>query len=613
MLQTPTQARIPQRISCAVLLAVAAAVLVIERAAPLAIDLGVLYLLLALAGSSLSQPGLAVLVASVCSAFALVGLLIASAPQPSVGVVVGRLLIAGAIWVVVATRRRQRRSDGVLQGEQVFRALLEAAPDAMVIVDEKGHIVLVNSQAERLFGYERRELLGAPVERLIPEDLRLRHHAHRDGYAAEPRPRTMGVGLELAALRKDGSTFAVEIALGPLASEGGMLVSAAIRDITDRKRTERAQRDFLATLGHELRNPMAAISNATRLLRHQGVTPEQALWSQEIIEAEGRHMTRLIDDLLDLSRVARNTIELRRERVDFARIADRALESSRAVVEQHRHQIQATLPMRAVSLDADPVRLTQVLNNLIDNAAKYTPPGGRICIEAVHEDDWLVVRVRDNGIGVAPDALPRLFDMFFRADRSLERHEGGLGIGLTLVRQLVELHGGRVEATSAGLGQGSEFTLRLPALPPEAVAQDANDIADIPAGGRGCRILVVDDNRRAADSLALLLRLDGHEAHTAYDGLEALEAASRFAPHVALLDIGMPGLNGYDAACRIRGLPGGREMFLVALTGLGTPEDRQRASEAGFDTHLVKPVDVDALGRLLAELTSRQPSRTEPR
>ncbi|HET9314888.1 MAG TPA: ATP-binding protein, partial [Vicinamibacteria bacterium] len=482
------------------------------------------------------------------------------------------------------------------------RALLEAAPDAMVIVDGQGRIVLVNSQAERLFGYERHELLGQPVELLIPLDVAERHRAHREHYATQPRPRTMGAGLELAARRKDGSALPVEIALGPLESpRGGMLVSAAIRDITDRKRAERAQRDFLATLGHELRNPMAAIRNAGRLLRHERVTPEQVLWSQDVIEAEGRHMTRLIDDLLDLSRVARNTIELRRERVDFARIVDRVLESIGPMAEQRGHHVTFSLPAGKLMLDADPVRLAQVFGNLLDNAAKYSPAGGRIQLEGRQEGEWLVVRVRDNGIGIAPDVLPRLFDMFYRADRSLEQHEAGLGIGLTLVRQLVELHGGSVDAHSEGTGRGSEFVVRLPlarAAPPAASAASPPGLAPASAVRR---ILVADDNARAADSLALLLRLDGHEVETAYQGLEAVTAAARFQPRVALLDIGMPDLNGYDAARRIRERAG-ESVYLVAITGLGTPEDRERARDAGFDAHLVKPVDLDVLTRLLTEL-----------
>jgi PAS domain S-box-containing protein len=491
------------------------------------------------------------------------------------------VIVVAAVGALAVRQRRRRQTAG--NGERTFRALLEAAPDAMVIVNESGQIVLVNSQTERLFGYDRRELLGHPVEMLT----------------REPRPRTMGEGLELAALRKDGSTFPVDIALGPLAGDEGPLVSAAIRDVTERKRTERAMRDFLATLGHELRNPMAAIGNATRLLRHPQVSAEQGRWSLAILEDEGRHMTRLIDDLLDLSRVARNKIELRREDIEFSVVMDRVLHSTRPLVEERGQTIGVELPREPIRMHADPVRLAQVFSNLVDNAAKYGAPGNHIEVRGSRSGGMVVLSVRDHGQGIAADALPRLFDMFYRADRSLEQHEGGLGIGLTLVRQLVELHGGSVEAESEGTGRGSTFTVRLPVLeqPSAAGAAEAAVQGGAAAGPR--RVLVVDDNRRAADSLAVLLRLDGHQVETGYDGRAALAAAERFQPQVALLDIGMPEINGYDVARRVRTERWGAGIYLVALTGLGTQEDRDRARDAGFDTHLVKPVDLEALGRIL--------------
>jgi PAS domain S-box-containing protein len=582
-------------------LAAAALVFALDLAVPGRLQVAVFYVVVAIAASRLKDRQ-AVLVAAACTLFsAAAGLSrLGDAQGPDL---VARTVVVAAIWVVVGLQLRRARTEGALGRERTFRALLEAAPDAMVIVDERGEIVLVNSQTERLFGYDRRELLGHPVEMLIPEAQRRQHHAHRQAYSQEPRPRTMGEGLDLAALRKDGSTFPVDIALGPLSGEHGTLVSAAIRDVTERKRTERAMRDFLATLGHELRNPMAAISNATRLLSHPKVSPEQARWSLDILDAEGRHMTRLIDDLLDLSRVARNTIELKREVIEFSAVIDRVLDSTRALIEQRGQTIGVDLPREPVRMDADPVRLTQVFSNLVDNAAKYGPAGNRIEVEARREGGTLRVSVRDRGQGIGADALPRLFDMFYRADRSLEQHEGGLGIGLTLVRQLVELHGGSVEAASEGIGMGSTFTVRLPVLEgPSTAAPGDGAVPGRAAGGR--RVLVVDDNRRAADSLAEILRLDGHDVATAYDGREALKVIQSVRPQVALLDIGMPEINGYELARRLRGETWGAGIYLVALTGLGTPEDRERAKEAGFDTHLVKPVDVDALERILEDVRS---------
>jgi PAS domain S-box-containing protein len=579
-------------------LAAAAVVFAVDLVAPARLHVAAFHVAVVVAASRLGVRQI-VVVAAACTCFCAAALL-----SPTVGGggpdVLGRVLVTTAIWVAAGLLLRSGAGEAARGGERTFRALLEAAPDAMVIVNERGEIVLVNSQTERLFGYDRRELLGHPVEMLIPDALRARHHVHRREYSREPRPRTMGEGLELAALRKDGSTFPVDIALGPLAGEQGPLVSAAIRDVTERKRTERAMRDFLATLGHELRNPMAAISNASRLLRHPHVSPDQARWSLDILEAEGRHMTRLIDDLLDLSRVARNTIELKREVVDFSAVIDRVLHSTRPLVEQRGQTIGVELPREPVRMNADPVRLTQVFSNLVDNAAKYGPAGNRIEVSARREDGMLIVSVRDRGQGISPEALPRLFDMFYRVDRSLEQHESGLGIGLTLVRQLVELHGGEVEAESEGLGRGSTFTVRLPVLndpPPErvAVAEAASIV--------GRRVLVVDDNRRAADSLATILRLDGHDVETSYDGREALAAVERFRPQVALLDIGMPEVNGYEVARRLRAAKLG--VRLVALTGYGRDDDVQRAREAGFDVHLLKPATLE---QLRAAIEAAQPN-----
>jgi PAS domain S-box-containing protein len=594
-LQASALPRSRDRLDLVWALAAAAVVFVVDLVAPARLHVAVFHLAVVAAAARLGARRVLV-VGAACTGFTAAALL-----SPTVGPdVLGRVLVAAALWAAIGLLLRSGAGEAARSGERTFRALVEAAPDAMVIVNSRGEIVLVNSQTERLFGYDRRELLGHPVEMLIPDAQRARHHAHRREYAQEPRPRTMGEGLELAALRKDGSTFPVDIALGPLAGEQP-LVSAAIRDVTERKRTERTMRDFLATLGHELRNPMAAISNATRLLRHPSASPEQARWSLDVLETEGRHMTRLIDDLLDLSRIARNTIELKREVVDFSAVIDRVLHSTRPVVEERGQTIGVELPREPVRLDADPVRLAQVFSNLVDNAAKYGPAGNRIEVSARRVGDALIVSVRDSGQGISADALPRLFDMFYRVDRSLEQHESGLGIGLTLVRQLVELHGGSVEAASEGIGRGSTFTVRLPVRddPPPERGEEA---APVSISGR--RVLVVDDNRRAADSLATILRLDGYEVETGYDGREALAAVQRFRPQVALLDIGMPEINGYEVARRLRAESWAAGTYLVALTGLGTPEDRERAQEAGFDTHLVKPVDVDALEKILEDVPS---------
>jgi CheY-like chemotaxis protein/two-component sensor histidine kinase len=319
-------------------------------------------------------------------------------------------------------------------------------------------------------------------------------------------------------------------------------------------------------------------------------------------------MVRLIDDLLDVSRITRGKLRLRRERVELASVVQSAVESSRPLIEASGHRLTVALPPEPLLLDADPTRLAQVYSNLLTNAAKYTDRGGHIRLAAERRAGEVVVSVKDTGIGIAAEHLPRLFEMFSQAVTALERSQGGLGIGLSLVKGLVELHGGSIEARSEGLGKGSEFVVRLP------VGDDTPAPRSPPGDGgeKGTprsrrRILIADDNRDAADSLAMMLRLAGHHVHAVHDGQEAVEAAGWFRPEVALLDIGMPRLNGYEACRRIRVEPWGKNTVLVAITGWGQEEDKRRATEAGFDEHLTKPVEPAALERLLAGLTARTP------
>jgi len=313
-------------------------------------------------------------------------------------------------------------------------------------------------------------------------------------------------------------------------------------------------------------------------------------------------MVRLVDDLLDVSRISRGKIELRKGRVELGSVVNHAVEAIRPRCESMDHKLTVTLPPQPVYLNADPTRLAQVVGNLLNNACKFTKKHGRIWLNVEREGGQAVIRVRDSGIGIAAAELPRIFEIFTEVDTSLERTQSGLGIGLSLAKNLVEMHGGTVEVHSAGLGQGSEFVVRFPVMvetlkrpPPEAAVSE-------PTPTTARRILVVDDNRDSAESLAILLQLTGNETHTAYDGLEAVEAAATFKPEVVLLDIGLPKMNGFEAARKIREQPWGKTMVLVALTGWGQDEDRQKSREAGFDGHLVKPVDHAALTKLLAEL-----------
>lgn len=374
-------------------------------------------------------------------------------------------------------------------------------------------------------------------------------------------------------------------------------------DLTERKRFEQAlaeqdrrKDEFLATLAHELRNPLAPIRNGVEIIRLAGADGEAVERARAVIERQLGHLVRLVDDLLDVSRVSRGKIELHRRPLDLASVAHHAVETCRALIDARGHTLAVTTPADPLRVEGDFVRLTQVVSNLLHNAAKYTDPGGRIALTVARDGAEAVLEVRDSGRGIDPRVLPHLFDLFFQADRDLDRADGGLGIGLSLVRSLVEMHGGRVEAASAGRGGGSEFTVRLPVLTGAAVAPAAPPTA----GARAAtRVLVVDDNVDAAESLAVLLGLDGHEVLVSHDGLEAVEVALRERPSVVLLDIGLPGLTGYEVCREIR-MGGLTDALIVAVTGYGQEQDRRLAREAGFDAHQVKPVDPEVLRALLA-------------
>jgi signal transduction histidine kinase/CheY-like chemotaxis protein len=369
------------------------------------------------------------------------------------------------------------------------------------------------------------------------------------------------------------------------------------------READRHKGEFLAMLAHELRNPMAPLLNALHLLGLDGVDRAEAERAREVAERQARHLARLVDDLLDVSRISSGKIQLRLGPVDFRAAIAGAVEAARPIIEERRHELSVTPPESPVMLEADSARLEQVLSNLLNNAAKYTEPGGRIDLEAGREGEFAVVRVRDTGIGIAPELLPRVFELFTQAERSLDRSQGGLGIGLTLVRRLVEMHGGSVSAASRGVGQGSEFVVRLPVS--TAVGDDQAADGECPAPPREPRaseprrVLIVDDNQDAARMLARLLHADGHRVEVVYDGPAALEAARARPPDVVLLDIGLPGMDGYEVARRLREQEGPHRALLVALTGYGQEDDVRRSRAAGFDDHRVKPVDLDVLRPLI--------------
>jgi signal transduction histidine kinase len=389
-----------------------------------------------------------------------------------------------------------------------------------------------------------------------------------------------------------------------------MRMSGMAVDITDRKKASEALREadrrkdeFLAMLAHELRNPLAPIRNAVAILRQPTRETGDAIWCVDVIERQCRHLTRLVDDLLDVSRVSRGKIKIQRSLLDLGKVIQQAVETSRPLLDARRHKLSIALPPEPLYVSGDLTRLAQVVANLLNNAAKYTDEAGDIQLAVdtePGEHPMAAIRVRDNGRGLDAASLENLFELFFQVDGNLDRSDGGLGIGLSLVRTLVEMHGGKVEAKSGGRGKGSEFIVRLPCAAAPRSAGQGSDIAAGKATTRSIRILVVDDNRDSAESIGKLLELWGHDVRLAYDGISGVEIALAERPEVILLDIGLPGLNGYRAcqAMRQQGMTG---ELIVAMTGYGQEEDRKLSLESGFDRHLVKPIDLRVIERLLAE------------
>ncbi len=507
-----------------------------------------------------------------------------------------------------AARAEAERSAAALRAsEERFRRLFEAAQDAILIVDaDSGKILDANPSVKKLLGYTHDELVGKELWQVgLTADEQTGRPIFRQLQAKGGICRQ-----DLTLQTKGGERRDVEFVSSTYPVNDHRVLQCNFRDISARKQAEAALREadrrkdeFLATLAHELRNPLAPVRNALHLIQLAGQNPEAVEHARQMIERQVEHLVRLVDDLLDVGRITRGKINLQKEPVDLADVIARAVESSRPLIDARRHNLEVTLPKTPLTVEGDPVRLAQVFLNLLNNAAKYTPEGGKIWLTARREDGKAVVRVRDTGMGIPHEMLPKVFDLFTQAERTLDRSEGGLGIGLTLVRRLTEMHGGSVEAFSAGPGQGSEFVVRLPLLTAAPPAPAPETPAELPGRTEPVpprRILVVDDNQDSAESLAMLLRLFGNDVRTAHDGHLALAVAEAYRPDVVLLDIGLPGMNGYDMARAIRKMPALDQAVLVALTGYGAEEDRRRSREAGFDAHLVKPVDLGTLQELLA-------------
>jgi len=527
------------------------------------------------------------------------------------GAIIGYLLIGTDNTARKQVEVERMLLDQAVRDQQFYtRSLIESNIDALMATDPRGIITDVNKQMEALTGSTRDELIGAPFKDYFTDPER----------AEAAIKLVLGEGkvtdYELTARARDGKETVVSYNATTFHDRERKLrgVFAAARDVTERKRYEqslqeadRRKNEFLAMLAHELRNPLAPMRNALQIMRltasRDVARPEdEAIRSASaMMDRQVSQMVRLVDDLLDVSRISRGTIELRTARTELSSAIHHAVEAARAQYESMNHTLVVTLPREPVYINADPTRLAQVLGNLLNNACKYTSRGGQMLLTSERDDRQVVIRLKDNGIGIAAEELPRIFEMFVQIDTSLERSVSGLGIGLTLVKSLVEMHQGTVHVQSAGLGLGSEFVVRLPIMVAHPQSPPPAPTVRTPTGSIGRRILVVDDNQDSASSLAGLLNFTGHHTQTASDGREAVAATLTFLPEVVLLDIGLPTLNGYDACRQIRAQPDGPRILLIALTGWGQDEDRRKSKEAGFDAHLVKPVDHDQLMKLLAE------------
>ena len=507
---------------------------------------------------------------------------------------------------------QKRAEAAVRESEERYRDLIENANDIIYTHDLSGVLTTWNRAGEQITGYRAEDIQGMNIANLVAPD-----HLERARRMIARKVAEGGrTAYELDIFTKDGRRLTVEIS-SRLARQPGKAphVQGMARDVTERKRAEqslkeadRKKDEFLATLAHELRNPLAPIRNALQILEMGDDNPALVKEMRAMMERQVQQMVRLVDDLFDVSRITRGTFELRQERVDLAAVAANAVETSRPLVDAAKHVLTVTLPSRPVFVEGDKTRLAQVLANLLNNSAKYTPESGQIGLTVERLGDQAVVRIRDNGIGIPAGMLGSVFEMFTQVNRAARASQSGLGIGLTLVRNLVEMHGGAVEAHSEGSGKGSEFVVRLPlAQPHEATgagAAPAEAAPCVPASPR--RVLVVDDNIDAAESLGRLLRLMGNQVKTAHDGPSALEMAASFIPDIVLLDIGLPGMDGHEVARRLRLLPSLQKAVLVAQTGWGQDEDRRRSREAGFNHHLVKPVSAAALQAVLGEAAVAQ-------
>jgi PAS domain S-box-containing protein len=518
-------------------------------------------------------------------------------------------------------RARKAAANEIVRQRELLAVTLKSIGDGVITTDARGSVTFLNGEAERLTGVALVEAQGRPLEsifHIVNESTRKK--VENPALRALREGIVVGLANHTILISRDGTEWPIDDSAAPIRDARGTVVGVVLvfRDVAEERsatnelrklaaelsEADRRKNQFLAMLAHELRNPLAAIRNSAAVLRDPSVGKEAADSSLGAIERQMQLLVRLVDDLLDVARVSRGRLELKRARVDLRAALEQAVEAARPVCKDNEQELIVDLGPATILVDGDSARLAQAVGNLLSNSCKFTARGGKVHLAVGLERGHAVIRVSDNGVGIAADNLPRIFEIFSQLDTTLERAQGGLGIGLYLVKELVEMHGGRVEARSEGLGKGSEFVVHLPML-----AEGAAESVGVSSGGESRplppasnlrrKVLVVDDNVDSADSLARLLRLRGYEVHVAYDGVEAVRVATEVKLDVAVLDIGLPRLNGYEAARQIRAHDNGRDLFLVAVTGWGQDTDRQRSREAGFEEHLVKPVDPNELEAIL--------------
>ncbi len=502
---------------------------------------------------------------------------------------------------------RAQADESQRERAELFRFIVESAEDyAIFTTDIERRVTSWNVGAERLMGWSEAEFTGQSADVIFTPEDREAGQADKEANKALAQGRADNLRWHM---KKDGSRFWGDGVMRPLKDDAGNTRgfvkifrdrTAELQAEEARKEADRRKDEFLAMLSHELRNPLSAIASASQLSLRVDADAETIAWSKEVIARQVQNLSHMIADLLDISRINRGKIHLKKEPTHVGPVVTRAVEASAPLIQEKNHELNVSISTGLSRVNADPTRLEQIITNLLVNAAKYSDPGGTIIVTAQPEDGGVVIKVKDNGIGLSPEMLTEVFEMFSQVDKSLDRTRGGLGIGLSVVKKLVEMHGGTVWASSEGLGKGSEFAVRLPAITESKPSKGERNRSTLNSGSPSRRILVVDDNVDSAIGLARLLRLVGHEVEIAHEGTAAIEIADVFRPEMVLLDIGLPGMSGYDLASELRTHESSRESVFIAVSGYGQEQDRERSRIAGFDHHLAKPVDFDALIELIS-------------